>query len=315
MTIKRMPLPDGPNEEWRELRRKHVTASILGALPAFHCHDYRTPLRIYMEKRGLEIPERETKVMRSGRIFESSVSKAVAEERPEWHLEQVGAYYFDEDTRTGATPDYFIFGDPRGRGVLQAKTVDREKYEVDWLNGTLAPRWIELQVRLETMMTGAHFGAIAALTIERYDPKLGLIDVPRDAAAEEEIKEAIRSFWHDVEVGNEPDPIFGDDSEIIKRLTDKESAGAVLDARGHNDLPELLAQRAALKARMRKDDERCVEIDDEIRFRMGTAEKIVGLKGWSVTYRTRHVAGYTVEPRTGRQLDIRDHRPPEERPT
>src|SRR5215467_5824874 len=222
-----MELPDSQRTEaWKTLRQKHVTASILGALPAFRCHPYRTPLKVYMEKRGLELPEQDNKVMRRGRIFEPAVPKAVIEERPDWCLEEVKAYFYDEQERVGATPDYWLFGDMRGRGVLQCKTLHRDAYEDDWLGGTEPPRWIVLQTRLETMMTNAAFGMIAGLTIDSYDPKLALIEVPRNAAAEQEIKDAIRSFWRDVDAGKEPDPIYGADSEQIRRLTAKEQPGA-----------------------------------------------------------------------------------------
>ena len=312
--INRIALDDISHEEWLERRKKHVTASIVAALPAFRCHPYKTPLKLYMEKRGLEIPERDNKVMRRGRIFEPAVPKAILEEHPDLCLEEVAAYFYDDAERIGATPDYFVFGDPRGRGVLQCKTLTRDAYETDWLDGTEAPRWIVLQARFEAMMTEAAFGLIAGLTVESYDPKLALIDIPRDPAAEQEITNAIRAFWHDVDVGNEPSPIYGTDSDEIRRLMTKEQPGTVLDASGFNDLPEILAQRAVLKARMNRDKDRCQEIDDEIRFRMGTAEKIVGLPGWNVTNRTRTTAGYVVEERTARVLDIRDKRPKEERP-
>ena len=313
MTIERIPIADD-REEWRTLRRKHVTASILAALPTFRCHPYRTPLSVYMEKRGVEFPERDNKVMRRGRIFEPAVPKAVSEERPQWHLEEVGAYYCDFQARTGASPDYFIFGDPRGRGVLQCKTLNRDAYEEDWLNGTMAPAWVVLQVRLETMMTEAAFGVIAGLTVESYDPQLALIEVPRDAVAEREIEKAIQDFWHDVDAGKEPDPVFGTDTDLIRKLTGREESGLTFDGRLRNDLPDMLEQRALLKARMKRDEARCTEIDDEIRFTMGAAESVVGLRNWGITYRTRTVSGYTVETKTRRQLDIRDKRPKEERP-
>jgi predicted phage-related endonuclease len=314
-TISRLLLPDSERTDaWRALRQKHVTASIVAALPAFHCHPYKTPLKLYMEKRGLYLPERDNKVMRRGRIFEPAVPKAVSEERPEWCLEEVAAYFYDEQERVGATPDYWIFGDMRGRGVLQCKTLNRDAYETEWLDGTEAPRWIVLQVRLETMMTGAAFGAIAGLTVESYDPKLALIDVPREAAAEQEIMEAVRAFWHDVDAGNEPDPIYGADSEQIRRLTGQEQPGATFDAAGRNDLPDLLEQRALLKARMNRDEARCTEIEDEIRFTMGGAERIVGLPNWSITYKTRTRAARFVPANSWRQLDIRDKRPKQERP-
>lgn len=312
MAIERRPVK--PREDWLRWHREHVTASVVGALPAFNCHPFMTPLRLYVEKRGLEFPERDSPVMRRGRWFEPAIPKAIAERRDDWTIEAPDIYFCDPELRLGATPDFLIRNDPRGLGVLQAKTVAPPVYERDWLDGSDIPRWIVLQVRLETMLTEAAFGVVGALLVDAYNPEIALLEVPRDPIEEQAILAAVRQFWIDVAEGKEPDPEFGKDSAIIRSLTPREVPGTSIDVGSNNELPTMLEQRANLIARIDADKARCKAIEDEIRFLMGDAEIANGLPDWRITYKTSKVEGYTVKPREQRVLRIYDKRPLEQRP-
>ena len=310
--IERRPIV--PREDWLCWHREHVTASVVAALPAFNCHPFVTPLRLYVEKRGLEFPERDSAVMRRGRWFEPAIPKAIAERRHDWTIEAPDTYFCDPELRLGATPDFLIFDDPRGLGVLQAKTVAPPVFERDWLGGTDIPRWIVLQIRLETMLTEAAFGVVGALLVDAYNPEIALLEVPRDPIEEQAILAANRQFWNDVADGKEPDPEFGKDSDLIRAMTPREIPGTSIDVGHNNELPAMLEQRANLIARMDQDKARCKAIEDEIRFLMGDAEIALGLPDWKITYRTSRVEGYTVKPREQRVLRIYDKRPLEQRP-
>jgi predicted phage-related endonuclease len=232
--------------EWLAWRRHDITASATGAL--FGTHPYRTALRLHLEKRGVTFPDAaDDPVKRRGRWLEPAVARAAAEERPDWTIVPAGVYLRDPELRLGATPDFFIRGDPRGLGVLQAKSVAPAPFEREWDGGRTLPRWIAIQARIEAMLADARFAIVGVLIVDPYAMELHLLDVPRDPAAEREIADAVRRFWADVEAGRAPSPDYARDADAIDALAGSESPGKVFDA--HNELPVILAERAKLKTR------------------------------------------------------------------
>src|SRR5215510_7683031 len=90
-------------DEWLSWRRRVVTASRIGALPAFHVHPYCTPLKLYAELRGVEFPNDDNKLKRRGRWLEPAIARACEELRPEWKIEPPGIFLVDEEIGWGAT--------------------------------------------------------------------------------------------------------------------------------------------------------------------------------------------------------------------
>jgi predicted phage-related endonuclease len=310
MTVERHTITG--RDEWLQWRKQDVTASRVGAL--FGVHPYETALRLYAEKRGVEFPDADNKTMRRGRWLEPAVATAVEEERPQWQLRAPKVYLRDPDLRLGCTPDYFIDGDPRGLGVLQAKTVAPSVYARDWHNGSEIPLWITLQALTEMMLADAAFGVVAALLVDPHAMDVAILDVPRHADSEAKIIAAVSSFWLCVATGLEPDPDFGRDAAIIKALTPRETPGKQIDFSGRNDLPDMLWERATLMANIKQQEERCDEIETKIKFLMGDAERANGLGGWLLTYKVEHRNAYTVPAKDPRVLRIRDKRPQAEAP-
>jgi len=294
--------------EWLAWRRQDVTASVVGAL--FGVHPYSTALRLYVEKRGVEFPEQDdNKVMRRGRWLEPAIGKAVSELSPHWELESPGVYLRDPELQLGATPDFYIHGDPRGLGVLQAKSVAPSVFHRDWLNGDEPPLWITLQTLTEMMLSNAAFGIVAVLLVDPHQMDCTMLDIPRNEAAEAKIISAVRTFWTMVEQGREPAPDYGRDADVIKAMAPHEEPGKSVDLSSNNQLPELLETRARLMARIKEAEESCDRIENEIRFLMRDAETATGLNGWRITYKTGDRAGYTVPPKRLRVLRIHDRRP------
>ena len=300
--------------EWLEWREQDVTASTVAAL--FGAHPYCTPLRLYLEQRGVEFqrPDREDRVLRRGRWLEPAVALAVGEQRPAWKIEAPKVYLRDPELRLGATPDFFIHGDPRGLGVLQCKTVAPSVFERDWDGGREVPFWIVLQTITEMMLAEAQFGCVAGLLVDAFAMDIALVEIPRHAGTEARIVQAVKSFWSDVAAGREPAPDFARDAESIRGMTATATAGKAFDASGHNSLPAILAQRAALMARIKTDKARCDEIETEIKYLLGDAVTIAGLPGWRVTFKPTDFKEYVVKARTVRVLRISDKRPAAERP-
>jgi len=303
--IERRPITN--RNEWLEWRRQDVTASNVAALFG-NVHPYCTALRLYAEKRGTEFSDQDNKVMRRGRWLEPAVAKAVEELRPEWKLEAPNVYLRDPDSRLGCTPDFYIHDPERGLGVLQCKTVAPSVYARDWLGGSEIPFWIVLQTLTECMLADASFGAVAALLVDAHNMDCVILEVPRHADSELKILVAVRNFWRNVADGIEPDPDFARDAEVVKLLTPRETPGKQIDFSGHNELPAMLAERAELLKTMGAAEDRCDEIETEVKHLMGDAELANGLPDWRITYKTQKRAGYTVPPKEPRVLLIKDKR-------
>lgn len=294
-------------EEWLTWRKQDITASRTGAL--FDVSPYETSLKLYAEQRGVEFEHKpEDKVMRRGRWLERVVGEAVAELRPEWAVEAVNAYYREPSLRLGGTPDFWILGDTRGRGVLQAKSVAPSVLAKSWDQGRVPPEWIVWQLRTEMLLTNAAFGAIGALVVDPFNMDCFIFEVARDPEAEQLIIAAVETFWNNVTNGIEPQPDFSRDAEVIKALTSRVTPGLTRDLSANNELPELLEQRAALMASIGEMKARCEAIEAEVKYLLGDAEQAAGLNSWRITYKLESRKEYTVKARTGRVLRIRDKR-------
>jgi len=313
VAIEIRPITD--KEEWLRWRREFVTASQVGGLPAFACHPYYTPLKIYAGMRGVEFDDgTDNPVLRRGRWLEPAVAKAVSELRPEWGLTAPNVFLCDPERGVGATPDYYVTGDARGRGVVQIKTVAYSVWKREWAEGEDIPLWVTLQTLLEMHLSDAAFGAVAVMLVDPHNMDVKILDVPRHAQAEAKLLAEAKRFVDDVRLGIEPDPDFARDGAVLKLLIPKEIPGSEIDLGSNNLLPNMLAVRAQLIAQMKRDEKRCKEIENRLKYLMGDAANAVGVDGWGISYRTQHRKGYTVQPSEPRVLLIRDKRPADERP-
>ena len=302
-------------ETWLEWRKNFVTASRVGGLPAFDCHPYETPLRLYATLRGVEFEnDPDSPVLRRGRWLEPAVARAVSEMRPEWELEYPNVFLCDPEIGLGATPDYLINGDPRGLGILQIKTVAPHIWARDWQNGEEIPLWIILQALTEAMLADATFAVVAAMLVDAFNMKVVMLDVPRHPPSERRIIDETRRFMIDVNKGIEPDPDFERDGAILKLLLPRETPGEIIDLSENNEVPVLLQERAVLLADINAMKARCETICNRLKYILGDAEMATGINGFSMTFKTSKFKEYTVPAHEARVLRIRDKRPPEERP-
>lgn len=305
--IERHPVKD--EASWLALRKRDVTASVVAAL--FGAHPYETSLGLYAAKSGVEMPEPDSAVLRRGRLLEGAVAAAVSEQHPEWRIEKATEYLRDPDLRLGATPDFYIHGDPRGLGILQAKTVAPSAFRKHWTDG-MPPFWIALQNATEMMLEPeAAFGVVAALVIDPFKLDCAIYPIPRHAGAEQRIRDAVAAFWQDLDAGREPSPDYGRDADLVAALYPAETPAKAIDLSGDNMLPVLLAERAELKARIAADEKRAKEIETEIKFKMQDAE-IGTCGGFNITFKTQHRKAFSVPASSSRVLRIADRRPKEQ---
>ena len=296
---------DAGRAAWLALRKQDVTASTVGAL--FGCHPYQSAYGLYAEKTGLGVEPDGGAMLEWRLMLESAVAVAVAKQRPEWRIIKATEYLRDPHLRIGATPDFYIEGDPRGLGILQAKTIAPSAYKKHWPDGD-PPFWIKLQNAAEMMLEHeAEFGAVAGLVIDPWKVECPITEIPRHEGVEARIREAVAKFWDDIAAGREPSPNYAKDAELIARMYPEAQPLKTIDLTGNNMLPTILPERARLKAEIKRATDRVKEIDAEVQFAMGDAE-VAALPGFTLTLKTTHRKGYEVKPTSFRALRISDHR-------
>lgn len=294
-------------DRWLSLRKQDVTASTVGAL--FGVHPYTTAAELYAQKTGVEFEEKTNVRMRRGSRLERAVAEEVAEKRPGWKISPAGVYLRDPDLRLGATPDFVIEGDPRGVGILQTKVSTLKAFKAGWKQGdeVVPPFWIAMQTLTEMMLYGAAWGAVGVYIDDPWNDDCEICEIARHDAAEARIREATEKFWMDVEFGVEPAIDYARDGELIAALHPDEIPAKTIDLTGDNMLPVILAERETLNARVAADQARLIEINNEIRSKMGDAA-IATLDGWVITLKTQDRRAFTVPASTSRRLNVTNTR-------
>jgi hypothetical protein len=283
MSIERIPVSS--REQWLDLRKNDITASVVGAL--FGVHDYQTPFGLYALKTGLtfEDPE-ESDPMKRGRLLEPVAVQLLREERPEWsvtHNTGPDAIYLrDTSVNLGATVDVFAQCPQRGLGVVQIKSVEAGVFKRKWIDPETRevspPLWIVLQAITEASLAGANWAAVAPLVVS-YGIELPIVEVPVHAGMIDKIRSKTRAFWAMIE-----DDLSGD--RIVK----------------------LLAQREVLKraeqAGSAAEKDRKI-IDTEIIHMLGNSTMGLLSDGTQVTAKTIHRKGYEVQPSSYRTVKVK----------
>jgi predicted phage-related endonuclease len=304
--IQRIPITD--REQWLALRRQDVTASVVAA--CFGAHQYTSLRKLYVEKAGDYAEKIDSAILRRGRLLESAVATAVEEDHPQWKLRKATEYYRDPEIRLGATPDFFVDNDPRGLGVIQAKTVAPSAFKKSWTEEG-PPFWIAVQTICEMMLTGATWGAVAALVVDPFRMECKLYPVPRHAGMEARIRAAVTEFWANVDAGFEPDFDFAKDADLIASLYPETVPLKSIDLSGNNHIRELLDDYARLSAVIKGADAELDVVKADLKSLMGDAE-IATLDGATITFknqeRAKMVADLTQPKSRFRVLKITDHR-------
>lgn len=285
-------------DQWLALRRKDVTASVVGAL--FGLHPYQTPAGLWAEKTGTEMPRRDNPDMRRGRVLEGAVANAVHEDFPTWVIVKATEYLRDPVARIGATPDYWIVDGER-RGVMQAKTANRWEFDRSW-SDEAPPMWIVLQCLTEMMLSEMAWGVVACLVVDDF--RLSTYQMERHPAAEQRIRDAVANFWTNVDEGREPPIDYERDGALIAHMFREPRKGATIDLRGDNQISELLDRHLSLKAFLESAKAELDTVDAEIKHKIGAAEVALVPPGYKLTWKQQDQAGYSVAPRKQRVLRV-----------
>jgi len=278
---------------WLDWRRSDITASRLPAL--FGLHPYLSLPQLADIIRGTtgtgttSVPD--SPAMRRGRILEPAVAAALAEERPELPpLVKATTYHRVPEWRLGCTPDYWCGDD----GLVQCKTVSPQQWQA-W-HGKIPTGYV-IQTLCEMMVTGRAWGLLAVLEVSPSYP-LHVVEVPRHAAAERRILDAVAAWWAAFDAGE----IAGTapSVELEAELDD----GSFVDLSKDNALPAILDERQSLKATTSEAEKRLKELDYEIKNRMGRASR-GWLPGWDISFATQHRRETVLAARDIRVLRVR----------
>lgn len=302
MTVERIPIVD--RDSWLAMRRQDVTASTVAALFG-ELHPYQTIASLHAEKSGLDLPgpDPESSVIRRGNALETVVAAEVGKQRPEWRIVKNNEYLRDPHARLGATPDFWIEGDPRGRGILECKTVGHSQFKKKWLVGETPtpPLWIILQTLTGAMLGDAAFAAIGVLIVGDYVFDAHVIEISRHAATEHKIRIATKYFWEALEAGQMPELDYERDADFVRLMYPHTAEGKVADLRGDNRIIELLENRE-LQASIEKEAKtRRAEAETELRSKIGNAE-IAMVDGWRVSLKSQTIQAHNVRESNFRVL-------------
>lgn len=289
MAVERIPITS--RDEWLKLRRGDVTASQIGGL--FGAHKYWTPARVYADKLGLPLPGGNpmSAVIRRGNVLEPIVAGMVQEMHPEWIILKATEYLRDPELQVGATPDYWLEVPGRGRGPLECKTVGSGVFAAEWFEAEdgarQPPLWITLQLATQMMLSDASFGFIAALVVGEYVFDLHIVEVERQAYADERLRDGARDFWAAIAEGRVPALDPQRDRDLVRLMFPAAVPGKIVDLTGDNMILELLDTREAAISDAKDAEERRKAAEVQILEKIADAETAI-VPGWRVTNKTQH---------------------------
>jgi len=305
--------------EWLRWRAQDVTASAAGALLGIH--EYVTPFALWHEKRGTGQPtEPDAPTIAADEITLSPLARGTRLEplavemiqalRPGWTVEPARHYFRLPAARIGATPDVLAIDPERdGLGIVQIKTVGEwaaSKWRDADTGDMVPPLWIAVQAIIEADMTGASWAAVAALRTGGA-LSLRLIDIPIHARTMARVRTEVAEFWRRVEADDAYPPDYARDGDLIRWLY-RDDDGSEIDLSGDARIGEIVAQRAALKAREADGDAAEKErkpLDAEIVARLGNATRGRLADGRTIEAPTRRRKEYVSAASTWRQITIK----------
>ena len=206
-------------EEWVAQRRSYLGASETAAILGFD--KYRTPLDVYLEKRGESEPEPAGQRAEAGLRAEQMIA--------DW-LAELYSLKIQRDNKIRIHPalnywrcnlDRIIVGQPNGTAVLELKTTSLENLK-NWnptaedLNPTFVHHWVQVQSQLA--VTGYKWAAIGVMPADSFrgfgQPEL--IPIQPDQEFIAMMARRVKAFWEEhVLAGIPPDPVTADDLKIL----------------------------------------------------------------------------------------------------
>lgn len=291
-----------PREQWLLRRRGLLTASDCASVLGLS--GFRGPLAVYLDKIGLDpgMDETRRRHLKYGRHVEWAIG--------EWYSDETGRpavdLGFDEIQIhpdlpwLGATLDRETAGSPLqpapigGAGPLELKTANLIAAKA-WREEP--PLAYQVQLQIQMACTGAQWGSLCALIA---GASIAWVDLLRDDAFLGAALPKLEAFWLRVQRRDQPeaDDLPGT-SEALKRAWPK-GDGETVDL--DHAAVELMNEREAAQAAIVEADKRKKLASNRLRALLGPATFGALPDGSFVALQDRQRGGYTVAPRSYREL-------------
>ena len=303
MITERIPIVSRP--QWLAARKQDVTASDAAAI--FSAHPHKSPLALWAEKSGTDLPSDENAFARRGRHLEPAILSAAgeAETFSGGVLEPARFYVRAPALRIGATPDALFVRPDAPPEPVDAKSVASWVFDTAWADGA-PPLHIQIQVLVQAMLLDAPRGWVACAVMTPEWP-IHVYEIPRNPDAEKRILLGVKEFWQSVEKGEMPAPLAKDHATLAAIFPRAEQAEPV-DWSAENDAVALLDEWAALGEELAPKKARISQIEALVKARMGSAER-AHAPGWAVSWKEQKRKAYAVAESVYRVLRIKAYSP------
>ena len=179
------------SDAWLQTRQNYIMATEVA--PMFGLNPYTSLAEVFRNKVK---PDRlDNKFLRAGKIYESSVIKAIEVDLG-WdvgYLDGSGESSFifaSPENHLASTPDAWRWDQP---GLVEAKTTSIEKFDRYW-RGNEPPLWYLAQVQAQLFTTNMKTGYLVCLGLTP-DPPLAIYEVERNDLFTERMCQLAKSYW------------------------------------------------------------------------------------------------------------------------
>jgi hypothetical protein len=258
-----------------------------------------TPLKLFALKSGILTEEGDSPTKRRGRYFEPVVADILREDYPDWTITKHTSYFWDEEKRLGATPDFWATR-PLAYGPLtiQVKTVGQFAFRRHWHTpeGEIAvPLWVAVQANVEAYLTGAAEAGVAALRLGDGGLDVLYVDIPLKLPLIRKIEELADEFWLRIKENRPYEPeLPGRDRQLVMDLWEP---GPAVDLSHDDEFTSLVFAREGLmkiERDARTANEQRKQVDAQLIRRMGNSSRAIVDGGAEVMVAMIDKKSYTV---------------------
>lgn len=299
----------GSRDEWLARRQRNINASEAAALFGPKVHPYLTPLKLWNIKCEGVGDDEDTPTKKRGRLLEPVAIALLQEERPQWRICGSDVYFWDPETRMGATPDADAYEPAAGHGAIQIKSVGPFAWKRNWHTpeGEIyVPTWIAIQATVEAYLTGSAWAGVMALRLGDGGLDYHYVDIPLKMHLIRKIEALIADFWRLVEDHTPPAAELSQDRQLIMDMWAGD--GSIIDLTWDEDFGGLVSERKKETAIVRAGEralERRKSLDARIVQRLGNASGALTTES-VVNVKTIRKKAYQVKPQTYPVVRVKD---------
>lgn len=259
------------NDEWLAFRSQGIGGSDVAAIMGLS--KYRTPVEVWMEKRGLREPQdlSDKEAVEWGVRLEAIVRDKFDEVHPELSVSELSASLVSKERPWAhANLDGYVTDGSGDFGVLEIKTVGKNR-ERDWADGV--PDYYMTQVTHYLSVTGWSYAWVAALIGGQHYVEYR---VDRDEDDVRMVDAAVDAFWNECVIGGQLPQVVGTQEEA-KALLD--IFGIASDEYATPDdvsyFDSLVSDYQEARACERQYAERAKKISNDLRAMVGSRKGLV----------------------------------------